>query len=70
MEEVIGYTIGIDDEYQLGFSFKYKDNNKNKSLLNLISSFKPNDLCVKCANSPLNGGRCNRRENNLKICEQ
>ena len=44
--------------------------NKNKFLLNLISSFKPNDLCVKCANSPLNGGKCTRRENNMKICEQ
>ena len=47
-----------------------EDFNKNKSLLNLISSFKPNDLCVKCANSPLNGGYCNRREHNIKICEQ
>lgn len=44
--------------------------NKNKFLLNLVSSFKPNDLCVKCANSPLNGGKCTRRENNMKICEQ
>jgi hypothetical protein len=44
--------------------------NKNKFLLNLVSSFKPNDLCVKCANSPLNGGKCIRRENNIEICEQ